>query len=109
MAMNAEIKKEWIEALLSGEYEQGKGQLRDDQGKHCCLGVLTDIACKKGVADWSDLPNNGTLASHIVEWCGLPDVNPDIKSPHSDHDLIASYNDEGATFQEIAKIIEEQL
>lgn len=45
--MNLEVKTNWIEALNSGEYEQGKGALCRG-GKFCCLGVLTDLAVKDG-------------------------------------------------------------
>ncbi len=41
--MDAELKTKWVEALRSGEYEQGIMYLRRD-GKHCCLGVLCELA-----------------------------------------------------------------
>ena len=41
--MNQEIKKKWVEALLSGKYKQGFGALCW-QGKYCCLGVLREVA-----------------------------------------------------------------
>lgn len=35
---------DWIEALESGEYKQGKGVLHDDEtNTYCCLGVLATI------------------------------------------------------------------
>lgn len=37
-----QARKKWVEALRSGKYEQGKGQLRQDN-KFCCLGVACDI------------------------------------------------------------------
>ena len=37
------IKTKWIEALRSGKYEQGKGKLRSEDNKFCCLGVLADV------------------------------------------------------------------
>ena len=37
--MNQEIGEKWVEALRSGEYEQGRIKLYMD-GAHCCLGVL---------------------------------------------------------------------
>lgn len=40
--MDANLKAKWIEALRSGEYEQGRGSLKCD-GKFCCLGVALDI------------------------------------------------------------------
>lgn len=50
--LNPEIKTKWLEALRSGEYEQGKGYLHyEDQGEqhYCCLGVLCEIAVEQGV------------------------------------------------------------
>ena len=41
--MNKQLRDEWVRALRSGEYEQGRGRLRKGNGedaKYCCLGVL---------------------------------------------------------------------
>lgn len=38
------VKAEWIKALLSGDYKQGTGTLRDEADGFCCLGVYCDIA-----------------------------------------------------------------
>jgi hypothetical protein len=45
--MNKEIADKWIEALRSGEYEQGIASLQSG-GRFCCLGVLCDLAIKEG-------------------------------------------------------------
>lgn len=37
----------WIDALRSGEYEQGSGALQTRDGKFCCLGVLCDVYRKE--------------------------------------------------------------
>jgi len=39
---NLTIIKEWIEALRSGEYQQGKHSLKVNDDTYCCLGVLCD-------------------------------------------------------------------
>lgn len=41
--MDKRLKKKWVKALRSGEYEQGRGHLCRD-GKYCCLGVLCVVA-----------------------------------------------------------------
>jgi len=44
--MNTTIKKKWIKALLSKQYEQTHHTLcraDDDKDRFCCLGVLIDI------------------------------------------------------------------
>src|SRR6202034_2277081 len=43
-----EVRELWVKTLLSGEYKQGTDYLQKD-GKFCCLGVLCEIAVKKGV------------------------------------------------------------
>lgn len=40
--MKASVKRKWLAALRSGEYEQGQGQLLS-AGKYCCLGVLACV------------------------------------------------------------------
>ena len=54
--MNREIKQLWIDALTSGEYEQGYGFLkvrgRDEASfTYCCLGVLCDLAKQAGIVE----------------------------------------------------------
>ncbi len=41
--MDPELKQKWLDALRSGKYKQGEGQLRNVQDEFCCLGVLADI------------------------------------------------------------------
>lgn len=46
--MKTEIRDAWADALESGEYKQGYGQLRTADDKFCALGVLCDLAVKAG-------------------------------------------------------------
>lgn len=58
--LKPEVKKQFISALTSGDYTQGSGTLRivNEKGEHhCCLGVLTDLAVKAGVCEWSPRAN----------------------------------------------------
>lgn len=41
--MNKALKKEWIEALLNGNYAQTRQTLHNNKG-YCCLGVLCAVA-----------------------------------------------------------------
>lgn len=51
--INGDTIKEWIAALRSGEYKQGRnGFLRSSDDMYCCLGVLCEI---RG-ATWEDAP-----------------------------------------------------
>jgi len=38
-----EAQKEWIAALRSGKYKQGRNSLKSEDG-YCCLGVAVDVA-----------------------------------------------------------------
>lgn len=46
--MNQEIKSHWLAKLKSGEYTQGRTYL-SGEGKHCCLGVLCEMAIEAGL------------------------------------------------------------
>jgi hypothetical protein len=57
--MNSDLKEEWVEALRSGSYTQGRNALRsyndvEDRSadEYCCLGVLADLLVKRGDAEW---------------------------------------------------------
>ena len=50
--MKVSVKKKWIAALTSGEYEQGTGQLCGSDG-FCCLGVLASVV-DPGKVTWND-------------------------------------------------------
>lgn len=41
--MNKKAKQQWIDALRSGKYKQGKGCLMDTNKANCCLGVLVHV------------------------------------------------------------------
>lgn len=42
--MDQEIKKQWLDALRSGKYAQGKSKLKNvSNGEYCCLGVLCEV------------------------------------------------------------------
>jgi hypothetical protein len=133
--MNPEIKKMWADALRSGKYVQGTRYLKyEASGKvcHCALGVLCDLAVKSGAAEWvvsgHDIhPSAGNIiiVSHcdigetalprsVAEWAGLAGIScydPDLwDEGHVRKLLVSEWNDvRGATFHQIAEMIEEQL
>lgn len=53
--MNAELKKRWLDALRSGQYVQGRKNLKDKDNRYCCLGILLDVS---GLGAWVDPPLN---------------------------------------------------
>lgn len=130
--MNPEIKRKWLEALRSGEYNQGSGALRKN-GKFCCLGVLCDLHSKETGTNWirneeypdtNDLYLGDTqyLDEKVMSWAGLCENDPQVEITAEEAEeilinpdeipykvCISSLNDTGASFRVIANKIEEQL
>jgi hypothetical protein len=101
--MNAKLKTKWLKALRSGKFKQTTGQLRN-RGAMCCLGVLAHIqGCewKRGVprVEGRQIAENSTsvLTAEFV----------DIPTDTQQH--LASMNDSGQSFREIADFIEKQI
>ncbi len=51
--MNKELITEWIEALRSGNYKQGFGQLKNNKDEYCCLGVACELFKAKIGGSWN--------------------------------------------------------
>jgi len=127
--MDERVKALWIDALKSGDYEQGEGRLRRTRWNappsYCCLGVLCEIAVKDGLDVKVD-PVYGTyndegavLPSRIQEWAGLGSYDGtfgvDLKVNDSNGEecivsnLISLNDAAGYTFEQIADVINEQF
>lgn len=130
--MNKNIKKRWVAALRSGDYQQGRFYLQtiDKHGsRFCCLGVLCDLAEQDGVVEqaepfasedgekihlvYNDPSPTGVdgrtasvLPRAVQKWSGLDSAQPVLHGRHEAYDLIG-LNDSGASFECIADIIEE--
>ena len=116
--LNADFKAKWLAALRGGEYEQTIGALERPAriaSRHqgfCCLGV----ACKI-----SDIPTTHERGDLIMLpmfepqhwWEVLPHEEWQIRSPavmlNGVAMPLATLNDNGRSFKEIADLIEEQL
>jgi hypothetical protein len=124
--MHQHIKQLWVDALRSGKYQQGTGHLRRE-GNYCPLGVLCDLYDRdENGPGWDEgdetyLGYNSFLPPDVRGWAAM------TRSPLSDW-IIASIepvcataqplpvefklsqmNDGGASFDEIANFIEQQL
>lgn len=105
-----QARKLWVEALRSGEYEQWRGGMRNHTGGHCCLDVAR-IACEK--AEGLQFPLDNLSDAHLSSfplvrvWLGLRTETGDYY-PHDKDGVtcLASQNDLGKPFPEIADIIE---
>lgn len=121
--MNPEIKEQWVAALRSGDYPQGTGHLNYD-GEFCCLGVLCELAAKAGVVGRTTndsgihVQYGDSLAGEdeefpsdpILDWAELSTGNPVLSDGHHLKLPASVWNDdEGASFAEIADMIEASL
>lgn len=110
--MKKEIMEIWVAALRSGEFKQTKHVLYDPEMKrHCCLGVLSDIALTEGVCDYQEIGSNkarydnfkdNVLCTSVRDWAEMKTNKGKLDHLNSLVDL----NDKGKTFEEIADIIE---
>lgn len=104
--MNPELKARWVEALRSGEYEQGYAKLRSTDDTYCCLGVLYDI----DVGDWVRTKSEGYLVgdryanNHVSQYLQSVDVNWQASNK-----LVDMNDFERKTFAQIADWIEQNL
>lgn len=115
--MDPEWKAKWVEALRSGKYKQGQYKLRDED-QFCCLGVLCDLVDNTAwsVRDfheaYDEVPSQriGKVVGFKEMEPYIYDTNPDVGLSGDEGTItLAQLNDAGATFAEIADIIEEVL
>lgn len=113
----AENRKKWVEALRSGKYKQTSDSLRNREGDgyaFCCLGVACDLynpnlweqENPRGASTY--LENTCSLPTAVMNWLGLKEAEGqwDEEDPMKVRSL-SIYNDDGATFDEIADLIED--
>ncbi len=109
---NEQLQKQWIEALCSGEYKQGKGRLRTKMGgsEHfCCLGVLCHI---KGLA-WTALdetvhriPNAIVFRPEGGNSAYMPDeLQNEVGLSYDQINELVNENDKGTSFEDISKLL----
>lgn len=96
--------KQWVTALRSGDYKQGKNVLETLDGKFCCLGVLAKI---KGKLNNRAFYGSVTaLKTYHGGYCYLSasDLGNDLTQ-----ETLMEMNDNGITFDKIADFIEEHM
>lgn len=122
-SMRGEIKERWISELRSGNYTQGEISLKsvDDDGviRHCCLGVLCDMAVEAGVIKLERVTESRGLwafggsqtsgmPEEVMEWAGMQGLTELGHGPWGEGGL-ANRNDQGHPFPKIADFIEENI
>ena len=109
-SMNPYFKKTWLKALRGGNIEQTRGHLlvvpeaatRNLPAGMCCLGVLRYIANPTDMSS-RDVPSyepNCLLSDEQLKTFGLE---------HETQRHLATMNDDGLSFKEIADWIEKNL
>jgi hypothetical protein len=112
--MKPDIKKQWIAALKSGDYEQTQYVLHSTSNGYCCLGVLCDLYQKAhpDKSEWvgdqhsfefrikggplSEEWSRNRLPIAVKEWAGLPQWRATN---------LSDLNDTGKSFLTIAEKI----
>ena len=122
--MQTRARNDWIKALRSGKYQQTRHALRNEKG-YCCLGVLCDIFSEELHLDPVTRYINDTcfdvaysesatvLPISVADYVGLKTregrfskYRHGVKEVH-EYEALTSLNDDGATFAEIADILED--
>ncbi len=112
--MDRTLVDKWVEALRSGEYEQGNGVLRSVNDKFCCLGVLFDVMVKEGRGKWVDGPDASTRMYAEMGGCTHSAMLPEAAEREGIMDRLTMYdfvhmNDEALlSFTQIANAIEKR-
>lgn len=116
--MLTEPQKMWVATLRSGEYQQGVGFLCQGDN-YCCLGVACDLYIKHVDPEYpqEDQENADGITRHtyggaaailphkVQVWLGLKELS----GMYGDgEESLASLNDQGKTFAEIADLIESE-
>ncbi len=133
--MNPEVKVQWVNALRSPDYKQGRNKLVqvNDKGErlYCCLGVLCELAVDAGTAIRMDGSqgysgtargnhdsNNGVPPYTVAQWAGFPATDYNVVTNpvvpglviNGNTVTVAELNDEyNYTFSEIADIVERYM
>lgn len=120
--LKPEFKALWLTALRSGNYHQGRGWLRMHVGGshslYCCLGVGYDLSCALDPSVFRWAPRDGenayetaggeatVLWADVLETWFVPDSSPRFIAVAT---ALYGLNDDGATFEQIADLIEKYL
>ena len=112
-------KEAWIQALLSGRYQQGKSELvqrlPNEKSTHCCLGVFgaelgclsrgsTDDAAEgKTIRRWKNRTGDKDLDDAVAGFLPYKLIPQEVQA------ALANKNDNGASFEQIADYIKKNL
>lgn len=117
--MKKAIADKWIAALRSGKYKRGIGQLRDENNKFCCLGVLCNIHAQEHPKIAAQQENSieymyhmSYLPPQVQNWAGMKTEDgmvPEklgVRINGTKLEDLASMNDYNMSFNKLANFIE---
>ncbi len=116
--MEKTLKKKWLKALRSGEYEQGTGALHKvEENTYCCLGVLCEIAgleknddyVEEAVYSFKGEDEQSVLPPTFRAKLNISSSQQDKLTEMNDGDIFADPVVKGSSFLEIADYIEANL
>ncbi len=96
---------EWVEALESDRYKKGKGALRDNDDRMCCLGVACDILPE---VNWKDTGPFDWIATYGGDYSAsrLPrSLQRHLGLSNGTMESLISLNDTNDTFEPIVKYL----
>lgn len=120
--MVPKVKKQWVKALRSGKYKQGKGVLHRKDKKvdsYCCFGVLCDVLGYKwtksvlqgGVMRPKGM-NEPTIFGIVQYACSSyisTELREKLEIKNEEENKLLKMNDRGVKFPKIADWIEKNL
>jgi hypothetical protein len=122
--VDKQVKEVWVNALRSGDYDQGQAWLKKGDS-YCCLGVLCDLYLADHDRVWeanddeerpSDIygeysvdNNTEMLPKNVAKWAGIDEDTYHDGCVSVRGETLTGLNDSGHSFDEIASIIEECL
>ena len=113
--MREDIAKRWVEALRSGEYPQGRNELRSSNNHYCVMGVLCDVVkddlglkwIKVNSRRWDIDGNDFYPSFNVLEFAGIRFDEDDSEDNVPAIEALIKYNDDGLGFDGLADVIEE--
>lgn len=120
--MKRSLAKAWVADLRSGRFVQtegvlhsvaGVGRSRSERAGYCCLGVLSTRICRLKAVKETGWKWTGEEWSHPdgrSEDSNIPlAIQAAIGLSEEEHDTLASLNDAGETFKQLANRIERKF
>lgn len=107
--MDVKMIRKWVEALESGDYNQGQGllkQVNKHEGKveHCCLGVLCEIAGEEWIEQDDGVGSRPTVAYRevpVLSTSGLEHTRTEYTDAYLPYSLAERVLDRGTSDPEV--------